>query len=368
MSNQNIPLFKVFMPPTVPDALRQTLFSGYIAEGEKTAEFSSRVSDFIGNPRTVLVNSCTTALTIAYRLAGVGPGDEVLTTPLTSVATNVPILSLGAKPVWVDSDVRTGEVDPSDVEKSITERTKAILVLHKDGDPARLDEILEIAAKHRVKVIEDAAHAFGAKYKGTKIGNHGDYVCFSFQAIKQITTGDGGAILCKDDEDYLRARKLKWFGVDKLDKSTSSPWLRDIPEWGYKGDLNDIASTIGIEQMRHIDNITSVHNRNGLLYSRLLGNIPGLTLLERSDQDFSTFWAYTILVEKREDFIMKLSQSGVQASQIHPRNDIWSMFSSSRRALPGVDFFSSREVSLPSGWWVSEEDVFRVADIVKGGW
>jgi dTDP-4-amino-4,6-dideoxygalactose transaminase len=362
------PLFKVFMPESVMSALGGTLFSGYIAEGQKVANFRKLLSDYIGNPRIVLVNSCTTALTIAYRLAGVGPGDEVIATPLTCVASNQPMLSLGAIPVWVDVDPNSGMVDPSDIEHLITPRTKAILVLHKEGDPARMDEILAIAKEHDLKVVEDAAHALGTRYKGVKIGNHGDYVCFSFQAIKHITTGDGGAIVCKDENDYLRARKMKWFGVDREIRGPGNPWLNDIPDWGYKGNMNDVAATIGIEQIKYLDEIISAFNRNGLLYSDLLAGTPGIKLIKRYPEDYSTFWAYCLLAENREGLKRKLAESGVAADQIHPRNDVYSSFSASRRKLPNVDYFSERELCLPCGWWVDEEEIRRICAIIKAGW
>ncbi len=368
MKDIKTPLFKVFMPQSVVGALESTLFSGYIAEGERVAELTRVISDYTGNPRTVLVNSCTTALTMAYRLAGVKPGDEVITTPLTCVASNQPILSLGAIPVWVDVNPRNGMVDPSAIEPLITDRTRAILVLHKEGDPAPMREILEIAGKHNIKVIEDAAHALGTKYKGLKIGNHGDFVCFSFQAIKHITTGDGGALLCSNEDDYMLARRMKWFGVDKELRGTGNPWLEDIPDWGYKANMNDVAATIGIEQMKYIDEIIMKFNRNGLLYSASLKDIPGVKLIERDPDDFSTYWAYCLLADDRSGLIKKLNEAGIAAGQIHPRNDVYSMFRRSRRDLPNVEYFSKRELCLPCGWWVNEEELGRICDIIRGGW
>lgn len=356
------------MPESVIDALKKVLFSGYIAEGEKTEEFTKLVAEFIKNPRVVMVHSCTAALTIAYRLAGVGPGTEVITTPLTCIAANVPILALGAKPVWVDCDIDTGMVEPEDIEHLINEKTKAISILHKEGDLARLDEILKIAEKYNIKVIEDAAHAFGAKYKGVNIGNHGDFVCFSFQAVKQMTTGDGGALVCKNEDDYWRARKMKWFGIDKAKRDKENPWNNDVSEWGYKADMNNIAATIGIEQMKYIKDILQKYNKNGLLYSKLLKNIPGVKLIKRDKRDFSTFWAYCLLSENRQTLIKKLEEHGIEAKQIHLRNDVYSIFAESRRELPNIDYFSKRELCIPCGWWITEEDVHRIADVIKTGW
>jgi perosamine synthetase len=368
MTASAIPLFKVFMPENITTSLEKTLYSGYLTEGPRAAEFTEKVSEFIENPLTITMNSCTMALHIAYRLAGVTHGSEVISTALTSIASNVPILSLGAKPVWADVEKETGMVDPDSIEELVTEKTKAILVLHKEGDLAKLNEINSIAKKYNLKVIEDAAHAFGASYKGAKVGNTSDYACFSFQAIKQITCADGGALSFKNEDDYWRARKMKWFGFDKAKRGPGNPWLQDVPEWGYKGDLNDVLATIGIEQMKHAKSVISKYHRNGKLYENTLANVPGLLNIRRESDCYSTYWGYTILVENREGLVTRLQEEGVQSMQIHPRNDRWSMFESSKRELPGVDYFDDRELSIPCGWWVTEEDVHKISDIIKKGW
>jgi perosamine synthetase len=363
-----IPLFKVFMPDDIINPLKETLYSGYLTEGSKAAQFTQKVADYIENPLSVTMNSCTMALNIAYRLSGVEYGDEVISTPLTSVASNVPILSLGAKPVWADVEKDTGMVDPKSIESLVSEKTKAILVLHKEGDLAKMNEIIAVSEKYNIKVVEDGAHAFGAIYKGKKVGNIGDFTCFSFQAIKHITCADGGALSCKNEEDYLKAKKMKWFGVDKANKGIENPWLKDVADWGYKGDLNDVLATIGIEQMKHVNKIISKFHRNGELYKELLLDTPGLQNINREENCYPTYWAYTLLVENRNGLIKKLNEEGVDAMQIHPRNDIWSMFEQSKRELPGVDYFDKREVSIPSGWWVTEEDVHKISEIINKGW
>jgi len=205
-------------------------------------------------------------------------------------------------------------------------------------------------------------------YHGQMIGNHGDYVCFSFQAIKQITTGDGGALACKTEEDCARARRLKWFGVDKLTKGPGNPWVRDVPEWGYKADLNDILGTIGVEQMKHLRSIVSSHTRNGDLYSELLTGVAGISLVPRDPTNVSSYWTYTLMAERREALIAKLDAAGVDAALVHPRNDQWSMFGQQRRPLPNVDHFSSVELSVPSGWWVTQDEVVRISRVIKEGW
>lgn len=358
----------MFQPDSVVEAMKETLFSGFIAEGGKTARFRQIVANFVENPRTVLVNSCTMALTMAYRLSDVGIGNEVISTPLTCVASNQPILSLCARPVWADVDPKTGIITADTIFPCISEKTKAILVLHKEGDLARMAEILDLAKKHNLKIIEDAAHAFGAKYRGQKVGTMGDFACFSFQAIKHITTGDGGALSCADEANYLRAKKMKWFGVDRDSRDGGNPWEQDVPEWGYKGNMNDISATIGIEQMKHVEEILTAFNLNGNRYSKLLENVPGITPIDRDNRDFSTYWAYCLIAENRKGLIQKLAEHGIAASQIHPRNDVYSMFASSKKHLPNVDWFAEREVSIPCGWWVSEEEQSRICDVIRSGW
>jgi perosamine synthetase len=371
MTPAKIPLFKVFQPDGVDVALRDTLYSGFIAEGEKTATFTRLVADFLGNPYVVATNSCTTALSIAYRLAGVGPGTEVVSTALTCIASNEPILQLGATPVWADVDPRTGMITAETIAPMITPRTRAICVLHKEGDPARLSEILALAHRHGLKVVEDAAHTFGARYNGARIGSQGDFACFSFQAIKHITTGDGGAIACGSEEDYFRARRLKWFGVDRETRPPGKTVLNEVPdvaEWGFKGNMNDIAATIGIAQMKHVDAILDAFHANGVAYTKLLDGIPGVTLVPRSDADYGIYWAYCLLAENRDGLIQKLAEHGVAAGQIHERNDLYAMFRASRRPLPGVDHFDPRELCLPCGWWVTADDRERIADVIRSGW
>lgn len=317
------------------------------------------------------VNSCTTALSIAYRLAGVGPGAEVIATPLTCIASNEPIVQLGGEVVWADVDPCTGMITADTIAPLITPRTRAILVLHKEGDPARLAEILDLARRHDIKVVEDAAHAFGARYRGVRIGNHGDFVCFSFQAIKHINTGDGGALLCRDHEHYMRARRLKWFGVDRETRPAGKTFLNDVPdivEWGFKGNMNDIAATIGIEQMKQVEWVLRRYHENGAAYGQLLAGVPGVTLVPRSSEDYATFWAYCLLVENRAGLIQKLAEHGIGAGQIHERNDTYSMFRRSRRELPGVDHFDRRELSIPCGWWVDRDERERIAHVVGSGW
>lgn len=366
MENKKISLFGVYMPKSAAEAVAKTLYTGYVAEGPRVKEFTQMVSAYLQNPNTMMLNNCTMALQIACHLSDVQPGDEVISTPLTSICTNVPIAHLKGKPVWADVDPTTGISDIKDVERQITKRTKAILLLHKDGDVVDLDKYVDLAKSYNVKLIEDCAHTYGAKYNGRMIGNHGDICCFSFQAIKQITTGDGGCMTVQDDELFDRAKKLKWMGVDH-DKRNGNPWRADITELGYKANMNDIAASIGIEAQKEIDSVIEKYHHNGELYTKTLTemNIPGVTLLRRDPLCYSVYWTYVIMSEKRDGLCAFLEENGISADQNHPRNDVWTVFKDSRRELPGVDYFGARELSLPCGWWVDDEDIYRICDLIK---
>ncbi len=353
------------MPPETAEMMASTLSSGFLAEGTQVKAFAEQIARFIGNPRVVPVSSCTMALTIAFKLAGIGPDTEVISTPLTCVAGNEPIRMLGGRPVWADVDRATGMVTAETIEPLISPRTRAIYILHKEGAPAEIENIYALAKTNGLRVIEDAAHAFGAKRRAGRIGATGDFVCFSFQAIKHITTGDGGALLCGNEEDYLRAKKAKWFGIDRDAREGRDVWQEDIADWGFKGNMNDIAGTLGLAQIKHIDWILERFHQNGRRYDAQLQDIPGIQTLRRDPLDFQTYWGYTILVENRNAVIAALGKAGIDAAQIHVRNDHYSMFGADRRELPNTDWFDARELSIPCGWWVDEEDQDRIIDVLK---
>lgn len=353
------------MPPEAQAMMAETLAGGFLAEGEMVKAFATEISRFIGNHRVVPVSSCTMALTIAFKLANVGPDTEVISTPLTCVAGNEPIRMLGGRPVWADVDRSTGMVTAETIEPLITSKTRAIYILHKEGAPAEVENIYALAKAYGLRVVEDAAHAFGAKRRDDRIGAIGDLVCFSFQAIKHITTGDGGALLCGNEDDYQRAKKAKWFGIDRDARAGRDVWHEDIPDWGFKGNMNDVAGTLGLAQIKYIDWILDGFHRNGRRYDEMLRNTPSIGTLRRDPLDYQTYWGYTVLVENRDAVIAALAKADIAASQIHVRNDNYTMFAADRRSLPNTDWFDAREISIPCGWWVDQNDQERIIAVLK---
>ena len=355
-----ISLFKVHHPKGVGEKIEQLFKSGIITEGEKSDLLEKEFSKFVGNSNCSLVNSCTSALTLAYRMCGLKPGDEVITTPMTCMATNEPIHQTGAKIVWADIDPSTGNINPADVRRKITSRTKAIIGVHWAGQPFDIDEISSIAREYGIKVVEDAAHALGATYNGKPIGSHGDYVCFSFQAIKHFTTGDGGAICSKNEADDKRIKKLRWFNLDR--KYEGPKWEQDISEYGYKFHMNNINAVIGLEQMKYIDFIVEEHKKNGRYYDENINNSKIKTLYRPSNCE-SAHWIYSLLVNDIEQFQSYMSTNGIMCAPVHVRNDTYSIFKDMRTKLSGCDEFCNHMINIPVGWWLSSEDREKVVNL-----
>jgi perosamine synthetase len=364
----NIPLFRVFMPEDIGPLVIKTLTSGQIAEGPKVSEFEKSLGDYIGNPNVVATNSGSGALSIALKLAGVVHGSEVITTSMTCQATNQPILQLGGKIVWADIQKETGNIDPVDVEKKITRNTKAIIAMHWAGQPCDLNELSRITKKYDIKLIEDAASAFGATYNGKIIGNHSDFVCFSFGAVKHITTGDGGALVLKDTDALKRAVLLRNNGNDKSASRTSTEWHFNISEAGWKFHMNDLAATIGLKQLEYHYDLLEKRRKNGHYFVDQLVNIEGLKTLEQKINRESAYWIFTLLVDEREPFVNQMKANGIHTGIVHQRNDHHTLYQEYASDLPNLDYFSERMINIPVGWWVEKNDLYRIVDVIKKGW
>lgn len=356
------------MPKTVIAPLKRVLYSGYIAEGPQSKLFETEVGKWIGNHKIAVVNSGTSALALALHAADVRYGDEVISTAQTCLATNEPILNLGANVVWADVDPSNGNIDPKSIESCITEKTKAIMMVHWTGIPCEIKEILAIAKKHSLKVIEDAAHAFGAEYNGERVGNHSDFVCFSFQAIKHLTTGDGGAICCKSEDDLERIKLLRWFGAPRIFNRTATQWDVEVKESGYKMHLNDIAATIGLEQLKYVDKIVKAHQKNGKYLHEEISKIKGMAPLRILPNSVPGYWIFGIVLSNpklREKFSEYLTLNKIGNSVVHIRNDSYQLFASSKKDLPNLDDFSSRMINIPCGWWLNDDNLDYIVKTCK---
>ena len=284
-----IPLFKVFMADTAADEVGKVLNSGYIGQGPKVDEFESNLKEYFNHNYVSTTNAGTSALHLALRLIkspkkyyktfdgmagyetqwpGLEEGDEVLATAMTCTASNWPILANGLKIKWVDIDPDTLNMDLDDLARKITPKTKVIMLVHWGGYPNDLDKIREIQDKtynmygFKPVVIEDGAHSFGSKYKGKMIGTHGNLTMFSLQAIKHLTSVDGGLLLSPHKDLDTRARLLRWYGIDRDGDRKDFRCEADIEEWGYKFHMNDVCATVGLENLKHIDELVQKHKDN----------------------------------------------------------------------------------------------------------
>lgn len=357
-----IPLFKVYIPHSAADKVKKVMNSGYIAEGENVKKFESYLKQYLRNKNILTTNSCTSSLQIALRLAGVKAGDKVFSTSMTCLATNAPIETLSAIPVWVDVDPDHGMISPKALLKRIEEYPdiKTLIYVCWGGDLGPLPEIDAICKAHNIKLIVDAAQAFGARYgNGHRIigdGFHGDYTCLSFQAIKHITVGDGGAIAFRNADDIVRATKLKWFGLDRNGFRTANgeiDWKADVPEIGFKMHMNDIAGCIGCAQMED--------NFNGRLFKYIANDLRLSKMLsgtlKRAWSGPTAAWVATFIGDNPIELLDFLREKGIHASQMHVNNDVYSGFHADPVDLPGVKMFMAQHICLPCGWWISDEDI-----------
>jgi len=361
-----IPLVKPYIAPKnemIP-AIEEVLYSGYIAEGESVYKFEHEFGEYIENPNIICLNSGTAALHIALSLLDIGVGDEVISTALTAEPTNTTIALTGASVVWADVDPKTGLLNPDSVIEKITEKTKAIMLVHYAGMVCDMDEFIKISNNTGIPIIEDAAHALGSKYRKTPVGGTSRFTCFSFQAIKHMTTIDGGALSFSKYEDIDLAKKLRWFGLDK-----SKPrLLNNITRVGFKYGMNNVNATIGSVQLKNLPNIIDICKSNGRYFDDMLNNVSGITLLPYSPNTEPSYWLYTMKVEKREEFIKMMEACGVSASPLHHRNDMHDVFITSRCELPGLEQFYQKFIHIPCGWWVDEEIRKMIVDSIKKGW
>ncbi len=355
------------MPPKTEllPALEEVLWSGYVGQGPQVAGFEDALAGVLGNRNVLTVNSGTSAIQLALRLAGVR-GGSVVTTPMTCAATAMPVLAENARIIWADIDPSTGNIDPVDAERKIEPDTKVILAVHWGGQPCDMDALMHAGRRHGLPVIIDAAHALGAEWDGEPVGGpFADFTCFSLQAIKHITTIDGGILATRDPDDYRRGKLLRWYGIDREADQADARIEADIGEWGYKFHMNDVAATIGLAQLGHLDRVLAAHRANAAFYDDVLGARQPVPAAAKG-----AWWLYTLLLRdrwNREAFTGWMTMRGIRVSQVHARLDGHSCFREFRAGpLPGVDEFYERMCCIPVHWGLSREDRGRVATAVTG--
>jgi len=358
------------MADDVADFILPILRSGYIGEGEQCKEFEKKFGEYIQNGNVVLVNSGTSALIMALKLAEIGYGDMVVSTPMTCLATNMAILSVGADIIWADI-LPDGTINPKDVEEKLKDfhwkaiyhginklMPKAIMCMDWGGMPCKLNELRDIGDIFDIPVIEDACQALGSQYERELIGNCADFVAFSFQSIKQLTSIDGGMLAINDPNLVEKAKMMRWFGLDR-NSGADMRCNQDPPVAGYKWQMNDVLASVGLANIRHLSDIIEKTKKHAQYYNDRFG-------IETDSERESGYWLYTIFVNNVDYFIQYMKGNNIECSKVHDRNDTKTIFKKSRTYLPGVDHFDKHHVCVPVGWWLTDKDVEGIASLVLG--
>lgn len=343
--------WSTFIPKDASKEVSKTLRSKWINTGKKEKELRDKAKSKFKFPNCVALNNGTAALRASLAVAGVGPGDEVVSTPYTFFATNTAILEQGAKPVFADIKYEDLNIDPKRIEEKITPRTKAIMVVHYGGNPVDLDEIRQIGKKHKIPVIEDAAHALGSKYKGKYIGEKGEFVCFSLQVVKIVTCGDGGLISSSNDNYYEKLKKIVWYGIDREEKKTNL--LDPLPPsfrgdtLGFKYNMNDIVATLACVGINHFEEAEAKRRIIGERYRKELADCPKIKLMKYYEDRTPNYQIFPIHVEQRMEFAKKLRKKKIMVNINNRRNDIYPMFGGLQKDLTMTNRSDNDVVLLP---------------------
>ena len=360
------------------DAVVNVMRSGWLTTGAKARQFEQEFAAKVGARYAVALNSCTAALHLALEAIGLQEGDEVLVPTMTFAATAEVVTYFKAKPVLIDCLPTTLNMDPELIERAITPRTKAVIPVHFAGQPCEMARILEIARRHDLRVIEDAAHAFPASYKGKAIGSIGDYTCFSFYATKNITTGEGGMVTTDDPDQADRIRRMSLHGLsrDAWKRYTNQgSWYYDIVAPGFKYNLTDMAAALGLTQLHKAERFWKTRERYAALYAEGFRDLPEITPLMIHDDVQHAWHLYVIQLDldrlriSRQAFIEGLQQKQIGCSvhfiplHLHPYYRETGHYS--RADFPVASQAFDRMVSLPLYSKMSEEDVHRTIQAVR---
>lgn len=358
--SSSISLFSTYRDVNMEALATDVLRSGQIASGSFVKQFTEGFGRLIGNPNVVTLNDMSSAIQIALHLSGVTKDDEVLTTAFACMSTNAPIATAGAKPIWVDVDSETGLMDPDSLRKAITARSKAVLVYHVAGYPAKIKEIAEICLEFGLKLIEDCDNALLASVGGELVGSFGHFAIYSFYPNRQINAIEGGALVCRDEKDVERAVRLRRFGIDLSkfrDRDGEIDPDSDIPEIGWSAMLNNLNSAMGHAQLSTVGERMSKTRENVLLLTEKLKNIDELKIVPPNADCIPAYWVMLLRLKNRDKVLRELKAKGIHVSKLHHRTDLYSGFRTESADLPSTKQFTDEILAVPCGWWLAGDDI-----------
>jgi perosamine synthetase len=378
LSEKNFILFhKPYVTDAEIEAVTEVIRSGWWTMGQKTIDFENDFSSFLGVKRSVAVNSWTAAGHIALEAIGIQEGDEVIVPAVTFPATAEVVCYFKAKPVFVDVQKDTFNIDPGKIEEAITPRTKAIIPVHYGGQPCDMDEILDIAKRHNLFVIEDAAHAFPAYYKNKAIGTISDITCFSFYATKTIATGEGGMLCTNNDSFADRASIMRLHGIDRdawKRYSSEGSWYYEIIAPGFKYNITDIAASLGITQLKKANELLQMRNSIKEKYDKGFEGCNLLSTTVKKSDRVSSNHLYPILINtdilkiNKTEFIELLKENGVGVGvhfiPVYRHPYYKNTFNLSNDNFPISEYIHQREISLPIWPGMTNEQIDKVISTV----
>jgi perosamine synthetase len=372
----NIPFGRPIFGEEEGKAVLAVMASGTLVHGPKLKEFEEAFSSFTGAPHSVAVANCTAALHLAYFNLGIGNGDEVIVPAQTHTATAHAVELAGGKPVFVDAEAVTGNIDITRIETALTPRTKAISIVHYLGMPVEMDKVMAIATKHKLFVVEDCALATGTYYNGVHAGLHGDVGCFSFYPAKHMTTSEGGMLITKHEKIAQAISRQRAFGMDRHVGERTVPGVYDVQGLGFNYRMSEINAAIGVEQLKRLPGFLAKRTENHMALTRALTGVKGISLLqsERSGSVHS-YYCHTIILDedrvgKRLEIIKYLNSNGIGTSIYYPHPVPYMTYYRQKYGYKDGDFpmaarISDNSIALPVGPHIGLKEMNKIAEEVK---
>jgi dTDP-4-amino-4,6-dideoxygalactose transaminase len=350
------PIYKPFMPENISEGINEILYSGQLAYGKYGREFEKALSKFIGNPNILTTTTYNQALLMVLSILNLQPGDEIIASPVSCLASNQPFAVKNLTIKWIDVDPETSAMDVSQLRSLITKNTKAIFNNLFCGYAGELDEVYNIGKEFGIPVIDDSIEAFGTAYNNKKTGNTGaDMTVFSFQTVRLPNTIDGGAIAFGDTILFEKAKLVRDYGIDRTNFRLQSGEINpncDISIEGYGATMSEINSYIGLKQMEEIEILLAKQRINAQKWDFYFQEKIEVKALKITKNVNPNYWVYGVLAENKNELLQKVKDIGFYATGVHINNNIYSVFKNNKN-LPGVNDFMGKYVAIPSGWWVN---------------
>jgi perosamine synthetase len=364
-----IPVFRPTVGSEEIEAVVEVLRSGWWGLGPKTRQFEEAFAAYVGANHAIGMNSCTAALHLGLKVLDVA-GGEVITTPMTFVSTNHAILYNNATPVFADIEADTLNIDPADIERKLSAKTKAIVVVHYGGHPVDLDAIRSLAATRGIPILEDAAHAAGSLYKGKRIGSISDITCFSFHAVKNLATGEGGMITTQNEAFDSRLRRLRWMGINKdtwsrAETDMKYSWHYEVDELGFKCHLSDMAAAIGLVQLAKLEATNKRRAEIAATYSAGFADLAWLETPAKRPYATSAHHNYVIKVPKRDQLMSALQEQGIATGMHYIPNHLFPLYREWYQELPVTERVWKTLVTLPLFPDLSDAEVDHIVECVR---